>query len=142
MFTLCSALKLCPPIRCTSRNHRRRRVYGLSYTERSHSSTYYLVQSPFNIIGTNLWHTLTSHNNYRQMTHDEDVYTDPFAFKPERFLEENGHVPEPDSRAVAFGFGRRCVLPLCFSALVNANELLGFAQEKNSGRVRYSSLLR
>ena len=46
------------------------------------------------------------------MTHDEDVYSDPFEFKPERFLEENGHIPEPDSRAVAFGFGRRYVLDL------------------------------
>ena len=41
------------------------------------------------------------------MTHDEDVYSVPFEFKPERFLEEGGHNPEPDSRAVAFGFGRR-----------------------------------
>ena len=45
---------------------------------------------------------------YRQMTHDEEVYSDPFEFEPERFLEEDGRIPEPDSRAVAFGFGRRC----------------------------------
>ena len=76
------------------------------------------------------------------MTHDEDVYTDPFAFKPERFLEENGHVPEPDSRAVAFGFGRRCVPSLCFFVLVDPNELEEFAQEKNSGRAQCSSLSR
>lgn len=28
-------------------------------------------------------------------------------FKPERFLSENGHVPEPDPQTIAFGFGRR-----------------------------------
>lgn len=43
----------------------------------------------------------------RQMTHDPDYYPDPFVFKPERYLEESGHVPEPDPRAIAFGFGRR-----------------------------------
>lgn len=43
----------------------------------------------------------------RQMTHDPDYYPDPFVFKPKRYLEENGHVPEPDPRAIAFGFGRR-----------------------------------
>ena len=40
------------------------------------------------------------------MTHDETVYTDPFAFKPERFLDVNGKLNE-DSRILAYGFGRR-----------------------------------
>ena len=43
--------------------------------------------------------------------HDEEVYPDPFNFKPERFLDENGQpdmsVPQPDT--AFFGFGRRYV---------------------------------
>ncbi|KAI1209572.1 putative cytochrome P450 oxidoreductase OrdA-like protein [Annulohypoxylon truncatum] len=45
----------------------------------------------------NVWH----------FTHDPDVYRDPMIFKPERFLETDGHKPEPDPRMFAFGFGRR-----------------------------------
>jgi len=41
---------------------------------------------------------------YRKMSHDPDVYADPFTFKPERFL---GNTPEPDPRDICFGFGRR-----------------------------------
>ena len=41
--------------------------------------------------------------------HDEEVYPDPFDFKPERFLDRNGQpdmsVPQPDT--AFFGFGRR-----------------------------------
>ncbi|KAJ7627808.1 cytochrome P450 [Mycena polygramma] len=36
------------------------------------------------------------------MLHDETIYPDPFAFKPERFLVDNARDPD-----VAFGFGRR-----------------------------------
>lgn len=43
----------------------------------------------------------------RQMTHDPETYHDPFDFKPERFLGENGNVVELDPRLLAFGFGRR-----------------------------------
>ncbi|KAF8152982.1 cytochrome P450 [Crassisporium funariophilum] len=46
------------------------------------------------VIITNIW----------QMTHDPEVYSDPFTFKPERFLGPN---PEQDPRDVCFGFGRR-----------------------------------
>ncbi|KAJ3503676.1 hypothetical protein NLJ89_g8327 [Agrocybe chaxingu] len=42
--------------------------------------------------------------NVWQMAHDPKVYSDPFTFKPERFL---GSHPEPDPREVCFGFGRR-----------------------------------
>ncbi|KAJ3503678.1 hypothetical protein NLJ89_g8325 [Agrocybe chaxingu] len=42
--------------------------------------------------------------NVWQMSHDPKVYSDPFTFKPERFL---GAHPEPDPREVCFGFGRR-----------------------------------
>ncbi|PPQ72833.1 hypothetical protein CVT26_003342 [Gymnopilus dilepis] len=43
------------------------------------------------------------------MTHNEDVYSEPFKFKPERFLDEKGDLNE-DGRVLAYGFGRRvCV---------------------------------
>lgn len=38
---------------------------------------------------------------------DPEVYTDPLTFKPERFLTEEGNVPEQDPRSAVFGFGRR-----------------------------------
>jgi len=40
------------------------------------------------------------------MMHEESVYPDPFKFKPERFLDENGKLKDED-RLLAFGFGRR-----------------------------------
>lgn len=43
----------------------------------------------------------------RQMAHDPENYNDPFTFKPERFLEVEGRMPELDSRNFVFGFGRR-----------------------------------
>jgi hypothetical protein len=43
----------------------------------------------------------------RAMMHDPTTYNDPMAFKPERFLETEGHVPEMDPHSIAFGFGRR-----------------------------------
>ncbi|KDR77000.1 hypothetical protein GALMADRAFT_66106 [Galerina marginata CBS 339.88] len=42
--------------------------------------------------------------NIWKMTHDPKIYSDPFSFKPERFL---GPQPEQDPRDVCFGFGRR-----------------------------------
>jgi len=47
-------------------------------------------------------------NNWA-MTHDEDVYSDPFTFQPERFLNVDGTLNDV-SRVLAYGFGRRiCV---------------------------------
>jgi len=40
------------------------------------------------------------------MTHDESVYTEPFAFNPERFFEKNGDLDD-DDKVLAHGFGRR-----------------------------------
>lgn len=39
--------------------------------------------------------------------HDPTIYHDPMTFKPERFLEIEGHVPEMDPHSIVFGFGRR-----------------------------------
>jgi len=46
------------------------------------------------LVITNIW----------QMSHDPNTYSDPFVFKPERFL---GPKPEQDPREFCFGFGRR-----------------------------------
>ena len=43
----------------------------------------------------------------RGFTHNADTYSEPLDFKPERYLAENGSVPEKDPRAHAFGYGRR-----------------------------------
>ena len=43
------------------------------------------------------------------MTHDENVYPDPFAFIPERYFDEKGELNN-DDRVLAFGFGRRYFL--------------------------------
>ncbi|KAF7588524.1 hypothetical protein BBP40_005551 [Aspergillus hancockii] len=40
-------------------------------------------------------------------THDPNTYHDPMAFKPERFLNDEGHTPEQDPHFLIFGFGRR-----------------------------------
>jgi len=40
------------------------------------------------------------------MAHDEVRYPDPFAFKPERFLDKSGKINDND-RIFAYGFGRR-----------------------------------
>ncbi|KAJ8129221.1 hypothetical protein O1611_g4411 [Lasiodiplodia mahajangana] len=47
----------------------------------------------------NIWH----------FTHDPDVYRDPIAFRPERFLAGGDHEPEPEPEPdkFVFGFGRR-----------------------------------
>ena len=50
------------------------------------------------------------------MAHNEDIYPDSYAFKPERFLPEalSGTPPEFDPMNIAFGYGRRSVLTLKF----------------------------
>lgn len=40
-------------------------------------------------------------------THDPEVYADPMAFRPERFLDTPTHKAEPDPRNWTFGYGRR-----------------------------------
>ncbi|KAI9571164.1 cytochrome P450 [Boletus coccyginus] len=40
------------------------------------------------------------------LAHDEETYPEPFKFKPERFIKEDGALTEDDS-SFAFGFGRR-----------------------------------
>ena len=63
----------------------------------------------------NFHHNPTSHPSslhHRGIFHDEEVYPDPHAFNPDRFLTEDGQidpsVPDPEQRV--FGSGRRLVL--------------------------------
>ncbi|KAF3391419.1 O-methylsterigmatocystin oxidoreductase [Penicillium rolfsii] len=45
--------------------------------------------------------------NIWAMTHDPEVYHNPMAFEPERFLYFDGKEPEMDPCTIIFGFGRR-----------------------------------
>ncbi|KAJ7185204.1 cytochrome P450 [Mycena filopes] len=47
--------------------------------------------------------------NVWAIAHDEDVYPEPFKFKPERFLTKDGKLDSTvrDPRSFVFGFGRR-----------------------------------
>lgn len=58
------------------------------------------------VISTLTIPTYDYYPTYRQITHDPEIYKDPFAFNPYRFLGNN---PEPDPSLI-FGFGRRRVL--------------------------------
>ena len=43
--------------------------------------------------------------NFHQITHNSEVFDDPFAFKPERFLDENNHFIKHEHNIV-FGIGK------------------------------------
>jgi len=94
------------------------------------------------IVIPNVWHVSESLLpqtiliNLRAMLHDEDVYPDPFTFKPERFLTKDGKIDETiwDPRHACFGFGRR-ICPgrhMAFSAvwIALASILYSFNIEK------------
>lgn len=44
------------------------------------------------------------------MMHDPETYHESMAFKPERFLETEGHVPEMDPILSPLGFGAASTL--------------------------------
>jgi len=46
---------------------------------------------------------------WRNILHDPKTYPDPFSFKPERFLPQDGKELPLNPALVAFGFGRRWV---------------------------------
>jgi hypothetical protein len=63
---------------------------------------------------------------FRAFTHDEKVYPDPMAFKPERFLSTpENPFPERDPHLLVFGFGRRACPG---RTLADANVFLSVAQ--------------
>ena len=56
-------------------------------------------------------------HDLRAMLHDESVYPDPFTFKPERFLTEDGlslNTTARDPGHAIWGFGRRWGFTLLF----------------------------
>lgn len=61
---------------------------------------------------------------YRSILHDDQVYPDPFEFKPDRFLDHEGNVAKESKQMVtvrtAFGFGRR----ICPGLYLAENSLL------------------
>jgi hypothetical protein len=62
----------------------------------------------------------------RAFTHDEKVYSDPMAFKPERFIATpDNPLPERDPHLLVFGFGRRACPG---RTLADANVFLSVAQ--------------
>jgi hypothetical protein len=56
----------------------------------------------------------------RSLLHDEKTYPDPMAFRPERFLNNDGTLNEDmqDPDVAAFGYGRRCVMAIVFKLIV------------------------
>ncbi|KAF9485765.1 cytochrome P450 [Pholiota conissans] len=52
--------------------------------------------------------------NVWAMARDEKLYSDPYEFKPERFIDENGRLIK-DTRILTYGFGRR-ICPGKYSA--------------------------
>jgi cytochrome P450 len=62
----------------------------------SDSGTTYEAAMLGTMVSSNIW----------AMTHDENLYPDPFSFKPERFLNADGTLND-DNRILAYGFGRR-----------------------------------
>lgn len=64
--------------------------------------------------------------NDREMSHDPEVYADPFKFNPDRFL---GDTPELNPKELFFGFGRRYIPALdCICSVLTDHEMLGFVQ--------------
>jgi hypothetical protein len=47
-----------------------------------------------------------SNSRFRAISRDPDVFPDPNAFKPDRWLDTEGHVRD-DLKFFVFGFGRR-----------------------------------
>ncbi|PFH46697.1 hypothetical protein AMATHDRAFT_69268 [Amanita thiersii Skay4041] len=64
-------------------------------SEEDEYNGYYIPKG--SIVVANIWN----------IGHDEDNFKDPMTFNPDRYLEQDGHVPERDPHEFVFGFGRR-----------------------------------
>lgn len=70
------------------------------------------------MIIANIWYVLyirhlgpvSSYWMLRAMNNDDEIYSTPGTFRPERFMEMDPQtLASRDPRNVVFGFGRRCV---------------------------------
>ena len=66
------------------------------------------------------------------MSHDENVYPDPFTFKPERFFNSDGTLND-NNRVLTYGFGRRSVSRTFKSDIYLFFSFTGYALERLSG---------
>lgn len=81
----------------------------------------------------------------RAITHDPNVYHDPEAFEPERFLDERDHNIDHEEKA-AFGYGRRHVHfltshLLVFTSLLIIRECVGMHFAKDTLWFAVASIL-
>ena len=107
-------------LRRSSRIRRRRCLQGIFYSKRSALSYILLFGNlPFKIIAqkgsimvANAWCVVLPSSSVdlrylRAILHDPESYPDPEAFKPERFLNEDGTVRDDPTIFLAFGVGKR-----------------------------------
>lgn len=78
----------------------------------------------------------------RAISRDPDVYPEPDAFKPERFLTQNGGVSDlNDPKKFVFGFGRRWVCVASADEFqVSLPNIAEFALVDTSPTPQYGSL--
>ncbi|KAL0573231.1 cytochrome p450 [Marasmius crinis-equi] len=69
---------------------------------------YYIPKNT--MVLSNIWAQNLKRNAFRAMTRDERRYVDAGAFRPERFIDADGKLNDDDT-VLAFGFGRRQVIP-------------------------------
>ena len=62
--------------------------------------------------------------NVWYLNHNEEVWGDPFAFRPERYLDENGHFAESDNVARKFNLAFSAGPRICAGELFAVSRML------------------
>ena len=91
----------------------------------------------------------------RNMLHDPEIYPDPFAFNPDRYIASSQQPAQRDPRTICFGFGRRicpglnlaeaslysvistCLAVFDISKAVDRGVEITPVHENTSGTIRY-----